>query len=71
MSDFEYDSYDVSTLKVAFQNLRKAEQEGFWLGIAGGFPLGIWLVGHRSIQHKVAAGPITKTISALVLGSLM
>lgn len=71
MSDFEYDSYDVSTLKVAFQNLRKAEQEGFWLGLAGGFPLGYWLVTRQGIQKKFAAGPISKTLSCLFVGSLV
>ena len=71
MSDFEYDSYDSSTLKVAFQNLRKAEQEGFWLGIGAGFPLGFWLVTRKSISHKISAGPITKTFSSLIFGSLM
>lgn len=71
MSDFEYDSYDSSTLKVAFQNLRKAEQEGFWFGIFGGFPLGLWLVTRKSITHKISAGPVTKTASALIFGSLM
>lgn len=29
MNDFNYDSYDVLTLKVAFQNLRLSEQHGF------------------------------------------
>jgi hypothetical protein len=71
MSDFEYDSYDSSTLKVAFQNLRKAEKEGFWLGIGAGFPFGYWLVTRKSINHKIAAGPIAKTLSCLISGSLM
>jgi hypothetical protein len=71
MTDFEYDSYDVTTLRVAFQNLRKAEQEGFWLGIAAGFPSALWLVTRPSIQHKIAPGPITKTLSALIFGSLI
>ena len=71
MSDFAYESYDISTLKVAFQNLRRAEQQGFWLGVLGGFPLGIYLVSRPSIQHKFAAGPISKTVSALIVGSLM
>jgi hypothetical protein len=71
MSDFNYDTYDVSTLKVAFQNLRKAEQQGFWLGVLAGFPLGVYIVGRPSIQHKFNAGPISKTVSALVVGSLM
>lgn len=71
MSDFAYETYDVSTLKVAFQNLRKAEQQGFWLGVLGGFPLGIYLVSRPAIQNKFAAGPISKTVSALLVGSLM
>jgi hypothetical protein len=71
MSDFTYDTYDVSNLKVAFQNLRKAEQQGFWLGVLGGFPLGVYIVGRPSIQHKFAAGPISKTVSALLVGSLV
>ena len=71
MSDFEYDSYDVTTLRVALQNLRRAEQEGFWLGVLGGFPTALWLVGRPAVQHKIAAGPFTKTASALLLGSLL
>lgn len=71
MSDFDYETYDVSTLKVAFQNLRKAEQQGFWLGVLGGFPLGIYLVSRPSLQHKFVAGPISITVSALTVGSLM
>ncbi len=71
MTDFEYDSYDVTTLRVALQNLRKAEQEGFWLGVLGGFPSALWLASRPSVQHKIAAGPITKTLSALILGSVV
>lgn len=71
MSDFEYDSYDSSTLKVAFQNLRKAEREGFWLGIIAGFPLGIYFVSRDGVRQKLNAGPLAKGISALVIGSLM
>jgi hypothetical protein len=71
MSDFVYETYDVSTLKVAFQNLRKAEQQGFWLGVIGGFPLGYYLVSRPSLQHKFVAGPISKIASPLIVGSLM
>ena len=71
MSDFTYDSYDSSTLKVAFENLRSAEQQGFWLGLAVGSPLGVWLVAQPRIQHKFSAGPATKIFSALFIGSLM
>jgi hypothetical protein len=71
MSDFAYDTYDISTLKVAFQNLRRAEQQGFWLGVLGGFPLGVYLVSRPSLQNKFAAGPVSKAVSALIVGSLM
>lgn len=71
MTDFEYDSYDTTTLKVAFQNLRRAEQEGFWLGVVAGFPSAFWLVTRPAIAHKINAGPVTKTLSALIVGSLV
>jgi hypothetical protein len=71
MSDFSYDSYDSSALKVAFENLRAAEQQGFWLGLVAGSPLGVWLVSRKTIQHKIGGGPTTKVLSALFVGSLM
>ena len=71
MEDFSYDSYDQSTLKVAFSNLRTAEQQGFWMGIVVGSPLGVWLINRPTIQHKFAAGPVAKTFSAIFVGSLM
>jgi hypothetical protein len=69
--DFTYDSYDSSTLKVNFQNLRKAEQQAFWIGLVLGTPIGTWLVSRKSIQHKFAAGPLSKVFSSLMVGSLM
>ena len=69
--DFAYDSYDVSTRKVAFQNLRRTEQQGFWAGILVGGPLGYWLVSRQGIQHKFTAGPISKVASSLIVGSLV
>lgn len=71
MSEFNYDSYDQSTLKVAFSNLRAAEQQGFWMGLLVGSPLGVWIVSRPQIQHKFAAGPTSKIVSALFCGSLM
>ena len=71
MSDFTYDSYDISTLKTALEHLRKVEQQGFWLGVVGGFPLGAWIVGRKSVQHKFVAGPWSKLASGIVVGSLM
>ena len=71
MSDFTYDSYDISTLKTALENLRRSEQQGFWLGLLGGFPLGAWIVGRKSIQNKFVAGPWSKLASGLAMGSLM
>jgi len=41
------------------------------LGVLAGFPLGVYIVGRPSIQHKFNAGPISKAVSALVVGSLM
>lgn len=69
--DFAYDSYDSSTLKVAFQNLRRAEQQGFWAGLLLGGPLGYWLVSRQGIQHKFTAGPVSKVASSLIVGSLV
>ena len=71
MSDFKYDSYDSSALMVAFSNLRRAEQQGFWLGLLVGSPLGVYIVANKNIQKKFAAGPVTKVASALLVGSLM
>jgi len=71
MSDFDYETYDISTIKIAFQNLKRAERQGFWLGVLAGFPLGIYIVSRPAIQHKFAAGPISKAASALIVGSLM
>lgn len=71
MSDFEYDSYDMSTLKIAFQNMKHAEKRGFWMGIALGFPIGHWFVTRKGIEKKFVAGPIFKSLSYLVFGSLM
>lgn len=69
--DYQYDSYDCTTLKVAFQNLRKAEQQGFWVGLLAGEPIGTWLVSRKELQSKFTAGPISKAVSSLVIGSLM
>lgn len=69
--DFTYDSYDSSTLKVNFQNLRKTEQQAFWMGIILGTPIGTWIVSRKSIQHKFTAGPLSKVLSSLFVGSLM
>ena len=71
MSDFAYGSYDSSTLKVAFENLRRAEQQGFWLGLFVGSPLGVWIVSRQHIAHKIGAGPGTKLFSAVFVGSLV
>ena len=71
MTDFGYDSYDQSTLKVAFSNLRAAEQQGFWMGLVVGSPLGVWLVSRPQLRSKISAGPATKVFSALFVGSLM
>ena len=71
MTDFQYDSYDVSSLKTAFQNLNNAENQGLWLGVLGGIPLGCWLVTRKSLQHKFKGGPIAMTISSLAVGSLL
>ena len=71
MTDFKYDSYDESTLKVAFQNLRKAEGQGFWLGLLLGTPLGIYAVSNRGIRQKFTAGPLSKVVSSIAMGSLM
>ena len=71
MSDFTYDSYDSSALKVAFSNLQAAERQGFWMGLVIGSPMGVWLVSRPQIQHKFNAGPATKLFSALFVGSLM
>lgn len=71
MSDYKYDSYDTSALQVAFANLRKAEEQGFWMGLVLGSPLGVYLVSNPRIQHKFAAGPVTKVASALLVGSLV
>jgi len=71
MSDYKYDSYDSSALQVAFANLRRAEQQAFWLGLLVGSPLGVYAISNRRIQPKFAAGPVSKVASALVFGSLM
>jgi len=51
--------------------LRKVEQQGFWLGVVGGFPLGTWLVSRKSVQSKFTAGVASKVASSLIVGSLM
>lgn len=71
MTDFQYDSYDISSLKTAFENLNKAETQGFWLGVLGGAPIGYWLITRKSLQNKFKAGPISMTISSLAVGSLL
>ena len=71
MSDFLYDTYDISTLKTALENLRRAEQQGFWLGVGSGFPLGTWLISRPTLQHKFQAGLWSKVCSSLIVGSLM
>jgi hypothetical protein len=71
MSDYKYDSYDSSALQVAFANLRRAEQQAFWLGLLVGSPLGVYIVANKRIQPKLGAGPVTKVASALLTGSLM
>ena len=71
MSDFTYDSYDVSTMKTSLQNLRRAEQQGFWLGVLGGMPSGAWLVGRSVVQNKFKAGLWAKLTAGLMVGSLV
>ena len=71
MSDFTYDSYDSTTLKTSLENLRRAERQGFWLGLVGGMPLGAWLVGRSLVQNKFQAGPWSKLTSGVILGSLV
>ena len=71
MTDFAYDTYDISTIKVQMEILRSAEEQGFWMGLALGSPLGVWLISRPQIQQKFVAGPGSKLFSALFVGSLM
>jgi len=41
------------------------------MGIALGFPIGHWFVTRKGIEKKFVAGPIFKSLSYLIFGSLM
>ena len=40
MSDFKYDSYDQTSMRVAFEYLRQTERTAFYAGVLGGGVIG-------------------------------
>jgi hypothetical protein len=71
MSEFEYDSYDISAIKVSFENLRRAERQGFWAGLLIGSPLAYYISINKQVAKKCTMSRWTVGLSGLVLGSLM
>jgi hypothetical protein len=51
--DFEYDSYDQTAIKVAFENLRQTEKKGFYYGVFFGLPLGMFLIKSLNKTSKL------------------
>ena len=52
--DFQYDSKDISLLRVSLQRLQSQESTGFYLGLAGS------IVTYLAIRYKT---PLTKGLS--------
>lgn len=58
-------------MKVAFENLRRREQNGFWVGLLFGIPLGVYVAGRPFYQAKYNLGGVGKGVVGLVVGSLV
>jgi hypothetical protein len=71
MSDFTYDSYDSSAVKVAFEHLRQTEEKGFWFGVLVGLPAGaLYVYNIRKISRLPVPWALTASIP-LLTGSAM
>lgn len=66
MTDFAYDSYDRSTIKTAFENLRRAEERGFYAGV---FAIPSVYIASKAFKWNLR--PTSAVLVPLFAGSLM
>ena len=71
MSDFKYDSYDQSAMKVAFEHLRQTEEKGFYYGALVGLPVGAWYILNARKSTRLPIPTAVIVSIPLLTGSLM
>ena len=71
MTDFKYESPDLTSMKVAFEGLRKAEESGFWVGTILGLPLGYLLYQRLAKAGKILPSRSKAVTIPLLTGSIL
>ena len=70
MSDFKYESYDQTALKVRFENFRQSDRKGFWYGVAL-MPLTYFLLSKKQTIGSYQIIVPAKLLAACLAGPIL